>query len=161
MFRIGQSQDIHRLEENGRPLVLAGLNIPYNKGPVSHSDGDVVFHAIGEALLGALALGDLGTYFPDTDEKFKNIDSAFILIECYNMVKAKGYIVQNIDVCVICEKPKLKNYLISMRDNVARILNIDISQISIKAQTNEKCGEIGKEMAIEATCALLLKKIEL
>lgn len=158
MYRIGQSQDIHRLEENNRPLVIGGITIPFEKGPVSHSDGDVCYHAISEALLGALSLGDLGTHFPDNDNTYKDMDSSIILKESYRLVSSLGYELVNLDACVIIEKPKLKNYLNMMKEKTAMILNVSPDLISIKAQTNEKCGEIGRGEAMMATCSLLLRK---
>ncbi len=158
MFRIGQSRDIHRLEENGRDFILGGIRIPYTKGNVSHSDGDCLYHAIAESLLGALALGDLGKHFPDNDDKFKNIDSSIIVKETMKLVKEKGYHVVNIDTSVILEKPKLKDYIDEMRQNIASLLEIDIDAVSVKAQTNEKVDALGRNEAIEATSIVLLEK---
>ena len=158
MYRIGQSQDIHRLETNNRPLVIGGIKIPFEKGPVSHSDGDVCYHAISEALLGALNLGDLGMHFPDNDVTYKDMDSALILKECYRIVTSLGYELVNLDACVIIERPKLKDYLNDMKEKTAKILNVSPNLIYIKAQTNEKCGEIGRGEAMMATCSLLLRK---
>lgn len=158
MFRIGQSRDIHRLEENGRDFVLGGIRIPYTKGNVSHSDGDCLYHAVAESLLGALALGDLGKHFPDNDDKFKNIDSSIIVKETMKLVKEKGYHVVNIDTSVILEKPKLKDYIDEMRQNIASLLEIDIDAVSVKAQTNEKVDALGRNEAIEATSIVLLEK---
>lgn len=158
MFRIGQSRDIHRLEENGRDFVLGGIRIPYTKGNVSHSDGDCLYHAVAESLLGALALGDLGKHFPDNDDKFKNIDSSIIVKETMKLVKEKGYHVVNIDTSVILEKPKLKDYIDEMRQNIASLLEIDIDAVSVKAQTNEKVDALGRNEAVEATSIVLLEK---
>lgn len=158
MFRIGQSRDIHRLEENGRDFVLGGIRIPYTKGNVSHSDGDCLYHAVAESLLGALALGDLGKHFPDNDDKFKNIDSSIIVKETMKLVKEKGYHVVNIDTSVILEKPKLKDYIDEMRQNIASLLEISIDAVSVKAQTNEKVDALGRNEAVEATSIVLLEK---
>lgn len=158
MIRVGHSRDIHRLAKNNRPLVIGGIHFDYEKGPVSHSDGDVLFHAISEALLGSLAKGDLGTYFPDNDNKYKDMDSSFILKECYKMVLDEGYHLVNIDCNIICERPKLGNSIRLIRENIANILSVDISCVSVKAQTNEKCGEVGSENAIEASATLLIEK---
>ncbi len=158
MLRIGQSRDIHRLEENGRDFILGGVRIPYFKGNVSHSDGDCLYHAIAESLLGALALGDLGKHFPDNDDKFKDIDSSFIVKETMKLVKEKGYHVVNIDTSVILEKPKLKDYIDVMRQNIASLLEIDVDEVSVKAQTNEKVDALGRNEAIEATSIVLLEK---
>lgn len=158
MFRIGQSRDIHRLEENGRDFILGGIKIPFTKGNVSHSDGDCLYHAIAESLLGALALGDLGKHFPDNDDKYKNIDSSILVKETMKMVKQKGYHVVNIDTSIILEKPKLKDYIDEMRKNIASLLEIDIDCVSVKAQTNEKVDAIGHQEAVEATSIVLLEK---
>lgn len=158
MFRIGQSRDIHRLEENGRDFILGGVRIPYFKGNVSHSDGDCLYHAIAESLLGALALGDLGKHFPDNNDKFKDIDSSIIVKETMKLVKEKGYHVVNIDTSVILEKPKLKDYIDVMRQNIASLLEIDVDEVSVKAQTNEKVDALGRNEAIEATSIVLLEK---
>lgn len=158
MFRIGQSRDIHRLEENGRDFILGGIKIPFTKGNVSHSDGDCLYHAIAESLLGALALGDLGKHFPDNDDKYKNIDSSILVKETMKMVKQKGYHVVNIDTSIILEKPKLKSYIDEMRKNIASLLEIDIDCVSVKAQTNEKVDAIGHQEAVEATSIVLLEK---
>lgn len=157
-FRIGQSRDIHRLEKNGRKLVIGGVLFPFEKGPVSHSDGDVLYHAVGEALLGALALGDLGTYFPDSNPEFSDMDSSKIVAECFRMVSEQGYRVVNLDACAICEKPRLKGSLEKISENIATLLQTEKSRISVKAQTNEGCGEVGRGEAIEATVSVLLMK---
>lgn len=157
-MRIGQSRDIHRLENNNRPLIIGGVKIPFDKGPVSHSDGDVLYHALAEAILGSLAKGDLGTYFPDNDNKYLNMDSSIIVKYCYNLIKKEGYHIANIDANVILEKPKLKDYLLLMRQNMASLLEMNLDDISLKAQTNEKCGEVGENKAIEATVSLLIEK---
>ena len=158
MYRIGASQDIHRLESNGRTLVIGGVKLPFDKGPVSHSDGDVLYHAIAESFLGALSLGDLGTHFPDNDNTYKDMDSSIILKLSYELVYKLGYELVNLDASIIIEKPKLKDHILKMRQNIADLLNVSIDMISVKAQTNEKCGEIGKGEAMMATCSLLVKK---
>lgn len=158
-FRIGQSRDIHRLEENGRTLILGGVKLPFYKGPVSHSDGDCLFHALGEAILGALAKGDLGKLFPDNDPKYKDFDSSLIIKEIVKIMKEEGYEVVNLDSSIIIEKPKLSLYIEEMRNNVASLLECDKDNISIKAQTNEKCGEVGNLEAVECQAIVLLQKI--
>ena len=158
MYRIGSSQDIHRLESNARTLVIGGVKLPFDKGPVSHSDGDVLYHAIAESFLGALSLGDLGTHFPDNDNTYKDMDSSIILKLSYELVYKLGYELVNLDASIIIEKPKLKDHILKMRQNIADLLNVSIDMISVKAQTNEKCGEIGKGEAMMATCSLLVKK---
>ena len=156
-YRIGFSKDIHRLVEN-RKLIICGVVVPFEKGELAHSDGDVAYHAIAESILGALALGDLGKHFPDTSEGTKDMDSALIVSQVVLLMEQKGYEVNNIDVSISLEKPKLKNYIDEMRRNVANLLKVDISQVSIKAGTNEGCGEVGKGEAIEATSMVLLRK---
>ena len=156
-YRVGFSKDIHRLVEN-RKLIIGGVVIPFSKGELAHSDGDVLFHAVAESLLGALALGDLGKHFPDNSEKTLNMDSSIIISKVMEMVKEKGYSDNNIDVFVSLEKPKLKDYITQIRENVARLLEVDVGCVSIKAGTNEGCVEVGRGEAIEATSIVMLKK---
>lgn len=158
MYRIGFSRDIHRLEENGRDFILGGVKIPFHLGNVSHSDGDCLFHAIGESLLGAIGLGDLGKFFPDTDSKYKDMDSSIIVKECFNKVKEKGYVVNNIDTVIVLEKPHLQIHLDKMKSNIAKLLEIEENQVCVKAQTNEKCGEVGNNKAIICFSSVLLRK---
>ena len=156
-YRIGFSKDIHRLVEN-RKLILGGVVVPFEKGELAHSDGDVLYHALAESILGALALGDLGKHFPDTSDETLDMDSSVIVSKVVKMMFEKGYEVNNVDIFVSLERPKLKDYIESMRNNVANLLQINIDQVSIKAGTNEKCGEVGKGEAIEATSMILLRK---
>ena len=156
-YRVGFSKDIHRLVEN-RKLIIAGVVIPFGKGELAHSDGDVLYHAVAESILGALALGDLGKHFPDTSNETLNMNSAIIVSKVVEMMNEKGYKVNNVDIFVSLEKPKLKDYLDEMRNNVAQLLKVDVSQVSIKAGTNEGCGEVGKGEAIEATSMVMLRK---
>ncbi len=156
MYRIGFSKDIHQLVEN-RKLILAGVTIPFEKGEKAHSDGDVVIHALSEAILGALALGDLGTHFPDNDDKYLNIDSSIILKTVKEMMLEKSYEINNIDISISLEKPKIKPYILLMRQTLAAILDIDIDLLSIKAGTNEKMDAVGRGEAVEATAIVLLK----
>ena len=156
-YRIGFSKDIHRLVEN-RKLIIAGVVIPFDKGELAHSDGDVLYHAVAESILGALALGDLGKHFPDNSEKTLNMDSVLIVSTVVEMMEKEGYEVNNIDIFVSLEKPKLKDYIEIMRQNVAKLLKVELSQVSIKAGTNEGCGEVGKGEAIEATSMVMLRK---
>ena len=158
MYRIGFSRDIHRLRENGRDFILGGVKIPFHLGNVSHSDGDCLFHAIGESLLGAIGLGDLGKFFPDTDSKYKDMDSSIIVKECFNKVKEKGYVVSNIDTVIVLEKPHLQIHLDEMKSNIAKLLEIEEDQVCVKAQTNEKCGEVGNNKAIICFSSVLLRK---
>ena len=157
-YRVGFSKDIHRLVEN-RKLIIAGVVVPFNKGELAHSDGDVLYHAVAESILGALALGDLGKHFPDTSAETKDMNSELIVSKVVKTMNELEYEVANIDVFVSLEKPKLKDYIEQMRENLARVLNTNIGNVSIKAGTNEGCGEVGKGEAIEATSMVLLKKI--
>lgn len=157
MYRIGFSKDIHKLVK-GRKLMLAGIHIPFNKGELAHSDGDVIIHAISEAMLGAAALGDLGTFYPTNDKKYKNIASKEILIDTNKKIKKLKYQIENIDVSVELEKPKLAPYINKMRNNLAKILKIKLDQINIKANTNEGLCATGKGEAIIAYAIVLLKK---
>lgn len=160
MFRIGNGYDVHKLVE-GRKLILAGIEIPHHLGLLGHSDADVLVHAIMDGLLGALALGDIGKHFPDTDEKYKGISSMELLKEVSKLIKNKGYEVVNIDSIVGAERPKLKPYIEQMRKNVAEILEIAVDDISIKATTEEKLGFTGREEGIKSYAVVLLKKINL
>ena len=157
-MRIGHSFDIHQLVEN-RPLILGGIQIPYEKGLLGHSDADVLLHAIAEAMLGALSLGDLGTYYPDTNPQFKDINSMKILKEIYEMIRQKGYIVGNIDSTVYAELPKLNPYITQIKQNISKNLNILEDQIAVKATTYEKMDAIGEKKAIAAEAVVLLKKV--
>ena len=156
-YRIGFSKDIHRLVEN-RKLIIGGVVVPFEKGELAHSDGDVLYHALAESILGALALGDLGKHFPDTSNETLDMDSSVIVSKAVKMMFERGYEVNNVDIFVSLERPKLKDYIESMRNNVANLLQVNIDQVSIKAGTNEKCGEVGKGEAIEATSMILLRK---
>ncbi len=156
-YRIGFSKDIHRLVEN-RKLIIGGVVVPFEKGELAHSDGDVLYHALAESILGALALGDLGKHFPDTSDETLDLDSSVIVSKVVKMMFEKGYEVNNVDIFVSLEKPKLKDYIESIRNNVAKLLQVNIDQVSIKAGTNEKCGEVGKGEAIEATSMILLRR---
>ena len=158
-MRIGFASDIHRLVE-GRKLVLAGVVVPAPFGELAHSDGDVVFHAVGESILGALALGDLGTHFPDNDDQYKNIDSAILINKIVEMMKNQGYEINNIDVSITLEKPKLKDFIFDMRKNLAKLLDTSVSNVSIKAGTNEKLDALGKGEAVKAEAIVLLKEKE-
>ena len=157
-MRIGHSFDIHQLVEN-RPLILGGIQIPYEKGLLGHSDADVLLHAIAEAMLGALSLGDLGTYYPDTNPQFKDINSMKILKEIHEMIRQKGYIVGNIDSTVYAELPKLNPYITQIKQNISKNLNILEDQIAVKATTYEKMDAIGEKKAIAAEAVVLLKKV--
>ena len=158
MFRVGYSEDIHRLVP-GRRLMLGGVHVPFELGEEAHSDGDVVLHALSESILGALALGDLGKHFPDTSADTLNMDSKLILKRVYELMKEKGYELGNADVSIVLERPKLKDYILKMRENIASILNVDIDKISIKAGTNEGIDDIGQLKAVKAISIVLLNKI--
>ena len=157
-YRIGSGIDVHQLVE-GRPLWIGGVSIPHHKGALGHSDADVLLHAICDALLGALSLGDIGMHFPDTDAAYKNIDSKILLKKTYDLVRQKKYSIVNIDSSLCLESPKIKRYSGEMRKVIAGILDISIDDVSIKATTNEKMGFIGKGKGIMAYATVLLKKV--
>ncbi len=159
MYRIGISRDIHRLVKE-RPLWIGGVLIDYELGFEAHSDGDIVLHALTEAMLGALALGDLGTHFPNTDDKYKNLDSSYFLKYAYRLISERGYIVCNIDISITIERPKLASYIPQMAMRISKILNIACEHISIKAGTNEGLGYIGQGLAAEATAVVLLEQAQ-
>ncbi len=156
-YRIGQGEDIH-LTSSKRKLILSGVEIPSPFGLLGHSDADVVFHAVSDSLLGALALGDIGFYFPPSDSSIEGIDSGKIVAKCMSLVKEKGFAVNNIDVMIFCEAPKLSPYVTKMRAKLASILEIGQECVSIKCGTNEKADAVGRGEAIRATSVVLLKK---
>ncbi|MDF7670189.1 2-C-methyl-D-erythritol 2,4-cyclodiphosphate synthase [Orbaceae bacterium ESL0721] len=156
-MRIGQGFDVHRFGGEG-PITLAGVKIPYEQGLVAHSDGDVVLHAITDALIGALALGDIGKLFPDTDPKYKNIDSRILLKEVYKLVQTKGYNLLNLDATIIAEQPKMAPHIAQMRINIAEDLQIHFNQVSVKATTTESLGFTGRREGIACEAVVLLKK---
>lgn len=156
-MRIGQGYDLHRLEV-GYPLILGGVNVPHEKGMVGHSDADVLSHAITDALLGAVALGNIGQLFPDTDPAFKGADSLVLLKEAWRRVASTGYAIVNIDSTIIAQQPKLNPHLDAMRVRLAETLEIDVEQLSVKAKTNEKVGPEGREEAISVHAVVLLKE---
>ena len=158
MLRIGNGYDVHKLVE-GRKLVLGGIEIPHTKGVLGHSDGDVLIHAIMDAMLGALALGDIGQHFPDTDMKYKNIDSSILLTKVTNLIKSKGYSIVNLDSIIVLQKPKVKPYIEDMRAKIASILQIEIDRVSVKATTEEKLGFTGDESGVKSYCVVLLEKM--
>ena len=157
MFRIGQSSDIHPLKEN-RKLILGGVEIPYEKGLDGHSDADALLHAIAEAIIGALAKGDLGCLFPDSDMKYKNISSLILIKECYELMNNEGYKINNIDSLIIIEEPKLRPYIDSMRKNIANTLHTSIENVNVKATCAEKLGFIGQKQGVMAQAVVLLVK---
>ena len=157
-IRIGQGYDVHQLVA-GRDLILGGVNIPFEKGLLGHSDADALLHAITDALLGAVALGDIGKLFPDTAAENKDADSRFLLREAYKAVQAQGWRVVNVDSTIIAQQPKLRPHIDAMRANIAEDLGIDISCVNVKGKTNEKLGYLGRMEAIEAQAAVLLARI--
>lgn len=158
MFRIGQARDIHQLVE-GRKLILGGVHIPFEKGLAGHSDADCVIHAIVNAIIGALGLGDIGKFFPDNDLKYKDISSSYFLKEVSKLLDQAGYAINNIDCTVIIEKPILRPYIDTMCFNVANCLKINKELVNIKATRGEKLGFVGEGLGVEAECVVLLKKI--
>ncbi len=157
MFRIGQGFDVHQLVE-GRPLIIGGITIPYDKGLLGHSDADVLLHTISDAALGALALGDIGKHFPDTDPKYKDADSAKLMEHVWQLIKKEGYKLGNLDCTIIAQKPKMAPYIEKMRERIANLLEADISLINVKATTTEKLGFTGREEGIAAQAVILLVK---
>ncbi|MFI3300060.1 MAG: 2-C-methyl-D-erythritol 2,4-cyclodiphosphate synthase [Candidatus Gastranaerophilales bacterium] len=158
MYRIGIGYDIHTLTP-GRDLIIGGVKITHEKGLLGHSDADVLIHAIIDAMLGALALADIGTLFPDTDPIYKGADSTALLTKVYDLVRSKNYIIENIDSNIIAQRPKMMPYIPKMKTLLCEILGLNDGQISIKAKTNEKMDAVGQELAIEANAVVLLKNI--
>jgi 2-C-methyl-D-erythritol 2,4-cyclodiphosphate synthase len=154
-MRIGHGYDVHKLVE-GRKLIMGGVEIPYEKGLLGHSDADVLLHAISDALLGAAALGDIGKLFPDTDPQFKGADSMVLMAEVYRNIKAKGYRVVNVDATIIAQRPKMRSYIDTMRANIAETLECDIDCINVKATTEEGMGFTGEGMGISAHAVCLI-----
>ncbi|MCQ2292156.1 MAG: 2-C-methyl-D-erythritol 2,4-cyclodiphosphate synthase [Bacteroidales bacterium] len=154
-FRVGFGYDSHRFAPE-RPLVIGGIRIPYELGLAAHSDGDVLIHALCDALLGASGLKDIGTYFPDTDKQFENIDSTILLQKVVDLIHEKGWTVNNVDCTLILEKPKMKPYIDDMINRLSDLLQIAPSQMAIKAKTNEKMGFVGRGEGIAATAMLSL-----
>jgi 2-C-methyl-D-erythritol 2,4-cyclodiphosphate synthase len=158
-FRIGEGWDIHALV-TGRKLILGGVEIPFHLGLLGHSDADVLLHAITDALLGAAALGDIGTHFPDTDVRFKGADSGVLLAEAARRVREKGFEIGNVDSTVIAQAPKLMPFMAAMRTEISRVLGVDFDQVNIKAKTAEKMGPVGQGLAMEARAIVLLTKLD-
>ena len=157
-FRIGFGIDFHQLVED-RDLWLGGVKIPHVKGAKGHSDADVLLHAICDAMLGALALGDIGVHFPDTDQAYKNIDSKILLKRSYDLITDKGYKVVNVDSSLCLEAPKIKPYVVAMQQTIAGILGLTVDDVSVKATTTEKMGFVGREEGLVAYATVLLEKI--
>jgi 2-C-methyl-D-erythritol 2,4-cyclodiphosphate synthase len=156
-IRVGQGVDIHQLVE-GRDFWLGGILIPHPKGALGHSDADVLIHAICDAILGAANLGDIGVHFPDTDSKFKGIDSKILLRHVTDLVKSKGWKIGNVDSTLILEKPKIKPHIAAMQEILAPLMDIEVDAVSIKATTNEKMGYVGREEGILAFASVLIYK---
>lgn len=154
-MRIGHGYDVHKLVE-GRKLIVGGVEIPYELGLLGHSDADVLLHAISDAILGAAALGDIGGMFPDTDEKWKGADSLVLLEAVVKRVNDEGYVIENIDSTLIAQQPKMKPHILSMRENIAKVCGIDVSQVSVKATTEEQLGFTGRKEGISAHAVVLL-----
>jgi ygbB family len=159
MLRIGNGYDVHRLVE-GRKLILGGVEIPHIKGVLGHSDGDVLLHAITDAIIGALGLGDIGLHFPDNDENLKGIDSSILLKKIDKMMKDKKYEIVNIDSVIVMQKPKLRPYIDEIERNIAKILDIDSELVNVKAKTEEKLGFTGDESGVKSYCVVLLESKE-
>ncbi|CEG25230.1 2-C-methyl-D-erythritol 2,4-cyclodiphosphate synthase [Bacillus sp. B-jedd] len=157
MFRIGQGFDVHQLSE-GRPLIIGGITIPYEKGLLGHSDADVLLHTVADACLGAIGAGDIGKHFPDTDEAFKDADSAKLLEHVWGLVKEQGYELCNADCTIIAQKPKMAPYIGEMKERIAELLEADPSQVNVKATTTEKLGFTGRGEGIASQVAVLLQK---
>ena len=158
MFRIGHGYDVHKLVE-GRKLILGGVDIPHTTGLLGHSDADVLAHAVMDAMLGALALGDIGHLFPDTDAEFEGADSMKLMSEVVRVCRENGYGIGNIDATVIAQAPKLAPHIVQMRENIAEVCGCDVSQISVKATTEEKLGFTGEKLGIAAHAVALMQKL--
>jgi len=156
-FRVGNGYDVHQLAE-GLPLVLGGVKIPHTKGCVAHSDGDVLIHALCDALLGALALGDIGQHFPDTSDDYKGIDSKILLARVAEMIRAAGWEIVNVDNTLLAQKPKIAPYVPLMRQTLAEVLGLPLDAVSVKATTTEHLGFVGREEGIAAQATCLLRK---
>ncbi|MCD6179505.1 MAG: 2-C-methyl-D-erythritol 2,4-cyclodiphosphate synthase [Bacteroidales bacterium] len=156
-YRVGTGYDVHRLVK-GEKLIFGGVNIPFEKGSLGHSDADVLLHAICDALLGSLSLGDIGTHFPDTDEKWKDVSSLLLLENVNKLIRDNGYSIANIDTTLILQQPKIQSYIPEIRDNIAKVLNIDREFISVKATTTERLGFIGRGEGVSAQAICLVNK---
>lgn len=159
MFRIGIGNDTHRLVP-GRPLILGGVTIPFDRGSESHSDGDALTHALTDAILGALCEGDIGVHFPDTDSQWENADSMQLLARVVWLAKERGYEIANVDTTVSLERPKLREHIAAMRENLAKTMNVDISSVSVKAKTAEGLDAVGRGEAVMAQAIVLLQVSE-
>ena len=158
MTRFGMGYDVHRLVE-GRRLILGGVDVPYEKGLLGHSDADVLLHAVSDAILGAAALGDIGTHFPDTDERFKGADSGKLLEEVVRLVRAEGYTIGNVDATIVAQAPKLLPYIPRMRENIARLLGVAVGDVNVKATTEERLGFTGSGEGMSAYAVAGIERI--
>ncbi len=159
MIRIGNSVDIHKFCSD-KKLILGGVEVNYEYGLQGHSDADVVLHSVCEAIIGALALGDIGEHFPDTDPKYKGIDSSLLLIEVVKLMNDQCYEIGNVDITILCEKPHLKAYKEDIQVNIARLLNTSVGNVNVKATRGEKMGFIGRAEGIASLCTLIIRKLE-
>lgn len=157
MLRIGNGYDVHKLVE-GRKLMLGGFEVPHTKGVLGHSDGDVLLHAITDAIIGALAMGDIGLHFPDNDKNLKNISSRILLEKINSLMLEKNYRIVNLDSIIVIQKPKLRPYIDEIRKNIAEILKIDINLVNVKAKTEENLGFTGDESGVKSYCVVLLEE---
>lgn len=157
MIRIGQGFDVHQFEE-GRPLIIGGITIPYERGLTGHSDADVLLHTVTDAALGAIGEGDIGRHFPDTDEAFKDADSAILLQKVWEIVESKGYRLGNIDCTIMAQRPKMAPHIETIRARIAELLKANVSQVNVKATTTEKLGFVGREEGIASMATILLLK---
>ncbi|WP_342513708.1 2-C-methyl-D-erythritol 2,4-cyclodiphosphate synthase [Sporosarcina sp. FSL K6-1522] len=157
MIRVGQGFDVHEFAE-GRPLIIGGITIPYERGLTGHSDADVLLHTITDAALGAIGEGDIGRHFPDTDAAFKDADSAVLLEKIWALVEAKGYKLGNIDCTIMAQRPKMAPHIETIRQRVAELLHADVTQVNVKATTTEKLGFVGREEGIASMATILLVK---
>ena len=155
-IRLGNGFDIHKLSE-GKNVILCGIKIPHNKELIGHSDADVAMHALTDAIFGALAMGDIGIHFPPTDEKWKGAKSEIFLIKAISMMKELNYTVGNVDITIICERPKIALYSLAMKKNIARLCNVQVQQVSVKGTTSERLGFAGREEGIAAMATALLE----
>ena len=158
MTRFGMGYDVHRLVE-GRKLILGGVDVPYEKGLLGHSDADVLLHAVSDAILGAAALGDIGTHFPDTDEQFKGADSGKLLAEVVRLVRAEGYAIGNVDATIVAQAPKLLPYIPRMRENISRLLGVAVSDVNVKATTEERLGFTGSGEGMSAYAVAGIERV--
>lgn len=158
-YRIGQGFDVHAFTE-GRPLIIGGIEIPYKKGLLGHSDADVLLHAVADACLGAIGEGDIGTHFPDDNPAYKNADSAKLLEHVWGLVKEKGYEIENIDCLIMAQKPKMAPYIEKIRERISQLLECSPAQVNVKATTTERLGFVGREEGIAAQTVVLLKKVD-